>query len=88
MKKVLNVVEVEDEGLIGLLNERITVFCINYFYTGILAGVNKEDILLTDAYIIYETGSWSEAQWKDAQKLPNDIYVRISAIESYGIMKK
>lgn len=87
MKKIMSVVEVEGEGLIGLLGERITLFCMNYFYTGVLAGVNKDDVLLTDASIVYETGPFNDPKWKDAQKLPGDIYVRIAAIEAYGKVK-
>ena len=39
MKKIVNVQEVEGEGLVGLLGETITLFCLNYFYTGKLVGV-------------------------------------------------
>ena len=84
MKKI---VDVEGEGFMALLGERVTLFCMNYFYTGILTGVNKEDLLLTNPSIVYETGSFSEKAWKDAQPLPGPIYVRISAIEAYGIIK-
>ena len=87
MKKVVNVVEVEGEGLTSLLGERVTLFCENYFYTGVLAGVNDGDVLLTDAAIVYETGPFDDKKWKDAQKLPNDIYVRVSHIEAYGKVK-
>lgn len=87
MKKLVNVIEVEPEGLVGLLGERITLFCLNYFYTGTLSGVNEDDVLLTEPSIVYETGSFSDKTWKDAQRLPCDLYVRISAIEAYGKVK-
>ena len=87
MKKIVNVVEVEGEGLVKLLNERVTLFCWNYFYTGILSGVNKDDVLLTEASIVYETGNWDTKNWANASKLPGDIYVRTAAIEAYGLMK-
>lgn len=88
MKKIANVVEVEGEGLVKLLGEVVTLFCVNYFYTGILAGVNDDCVLLTSPKIIYETGSFADAKWKDAQALPHDIYVMKTAIESFGIVKQ
>lgn len=81
------IVDEECEGLVSLLGQRITLFCMNYFYTGRLVGVNKSCVKLTDAYQIFETGSYSDQKWKDAQKLPNDWYVSTSAIESFGVLK-
>lgn len=85
MRKIVD--EVAGEGLEKLLGERVTLFCMNYFYTGTLTGVNNTCVLLKDASIVYETGDFSNKDWKDAQKLLNDWYVQISAIESFGIMK-
>ena len=88
MKKLANVVEVEGEGLVGLLGETVLVMCLNYFYVGKLVGVNATDVMLEDASIIYETGEWSAKAYKDAQRLPTkNWYVRIDKIESYGIGK-
>jgi hypothetical protein len=87
MKKIVNVMEVEGEGLTALMGERVTLFCLNYIYTGLLAGVNDSCVLLKDAAIVYETGPLTTADWKDAQKLPSDWYVNISAIESFGRLK-
>ena len=85
MKRIIQ--EVEGEGLVSFLGERVTLFCLNYFYTGVLAGVNVTDVLLTDAAIIYETGPFTDPAWRDAQKLPHPIYVRTAAIEAYGKVK-
>lgn len=87
MKKVVSVAEVDGEGLEALLNERITLFCLNYIYTGLLVGVNNSCVLLKDASIVYETGPLTSKDWKDAQKLPSEWYVQISAIESFGRLK-
>ena len=84
MKKI---VEVSDEGLEGLLGETVTLFCMNYFYTGELVGVNTSCVRLDNPRIIYETGEWSNKDWSDAQSLPGSLYVQISAIESFGVMK-
>ena len=80
-------IEVSGEGLDKLLGKRITLFCMNYIYTGKLSGVNEKCVLLTDAAIVYETGELKDKSWKDAQPLPNDWYVSISAIESFGVLK-
>jgi len=88
MKKLVNDTEVEGEGLVKLMGECVTLFCMNYFYTGKLVGVNSTCVLLEDAAIVYETGTFTEKTWKDAQKLPGDWYVQIGAIESFGILKK
>jgi hypothetical protein len=82
-----NLVEVSDEGLIGLMGERVTLFCVNYIYTGRLAGVNETCVLLEDPSIVYETGGFSGKNWKDAQSLPNAIYVMLGAVESFGKVK-
>lgn len=87
MKKIVNVTEVSGEGLEALMGEVVTLFCLNYIYTGQLVGVNASCVLLKNASIVYETGSFSDKSWKDAQKLPGDWYVQIGAIESFGVLK-
>lgn len=82
MKKLVKCEEVEGEGLLSLLGERVIVWCLNYNYHGTLAGVNESDILLTGASVVYETGDLT-GKLKDAQKLPSDLYVRIDKIECY-----
>ena len=85
MKRLIE--DIEGEGLEGLLGQRVTLMCVNYFYTGKLIGVNDTCVKLTDASIVYETGEWSSKDWFDAQALPNDLYVQVNAIESFGVMK-
>lgn len=85
MKRLIE--EVEGEGLVRLIGQRVTLFCLNYIYTGKLVGVNTDDVLLHDAAIVYETGAFTASAWKDAQALPNAVYVRTSAIESYTTIR-
>lgn len=88
MKKLpTQVVEVENEGLISLLGKEVTLFCVNYIYTGILEGVNETCVKLHKPAIVYETGSFDEPDFHDAQALPHDIYVTTQSIESFGILK-
>ena len=84
--KVL-VTEKEGEGLEALMGQRITLFCMNYIYTGKLVGVNQTCVKLSDAAVVYETGALNDKSWKDAQALPQDWYVSTAAIESFGILK-
>lgn len=85
MKKLI--VKEPGEGLVKLLGERITLFCLNYIYTGTLAGVNADCVLLTQPAIVYETGAFTDAKWKDAQPLPHELYVMQACIESFGRVK-
>ena len=78
---------VENEGLIALMGKRVTLFCGVYIYTGKLVGVNDTCVKLEDAGIVYETGSFSDNNWKDCQKLPSDWYVTTQSIESFGKLK-
>lgn len=87
MKQLVKVQEIEGEGLLGLMGQRVTLFCMNYFYTGELVGVNDKFVKLHDAAIVYETGPLDSKDWKDAQKLPNDLYVQTGAIESFTVLK-
>lgn len=83
MKKLVSVQEVEGEGLTALLGENVMLFCLNYIYAGKLVGVNTHDVLLENAQIVYETGELTAKKFQDAQALPDSLYVRTSAIESY-----
>ncbi len=85
MRKIVD--EVSGEGLEKLLGERVTLFCLNYIYTGKLVGVNTSCVLLHEAGVVYETGPFTTKEWKDAQALPGPWYVQIGAIESFGILK-
>ena len=88
MKKVVSVTEVEGEGLIKLLGEKITIFCLNYIYTGILEGVNETCVLLKDPAIVYNTGSFSDSEYEDVQSLGVDeFYIHMNCIESFGKLK-
>lgn len=88
MKKPIQVTEVEGEGLLGLLGQRVTLFCANYIYAGTLNGVNDTCVLLENAGIVYETGALDTKTWSDFQKLPGKWYIQLAAIESFGILKQ
>ncbi len=85
MRKIVE--EVSGEGLEKLLGEVVTLFCLNYIYTGKLIGVNASCVLLDGAKIVYETGELNTKTWKDAQSLPGEWYVQTSCIESFGKLK-
>jgi len=76
------------EGLESLLGQNVTLFCMNYIYTGKLVGIDDVQVKLDDAKIVYETGTFTEKEWSDAQSLPNGTwYVRLATVESFGILK-
>ena len=84
MKMSKEVVEVPNEGLISLLNEKILVFCMNYFYYGKLVGVNDTCLKLEKCFQIFETGAFCDKTFKDKQFIAEEWYVQLSAIESFG----
>lgn len=88
MKRLVQVTEVEGEGLVGLLGKRVTLFALNYIYTGTLVGVNDSCVRLDDAAIVYETGAFTDPKWKDAQRLPNAVYVMLACIEAFSVVKE
>ena len=86
--KIVSVTDVKSEGLEALLGEKVLLFCTNYFYAGTLIGVNETCVKLEGAGIVYETGKFSDAAYKDFQLLPANVwYVAIGAIESFGLGK-
>ena len=87
MKKLVKVEEVEGEGLMGLMGQRITVWCLNYIYTGDLVGVNAQYIKLENAAVVYETGPLDNNKWADAQPFKNPCYVMARCIESFMVLK-
>ncbi len=80
-------VETEDNGLDAYLGKRITLFCMNYIYTGNVLAVSDKLILLGDPSIVYETGAFTDPKWADAQALPKQIGVMLSAVEAFGEVK-
>lgn len=88
MKTIQTIVEVEGEGLQALLGKEVLIMCFNYFYAGKLIGVNDTFIKLENAHVVYETGSFALTKFKDAQKIAEEYYIQLSAIESFGFTNK
>lgn len=71
-------------GLVSLIGKKVLLLCGNYFYCGKLTAVNKTCVELTDAGIVYETGEWSAASYKDFQSMGGGAtFVRIQWIEAF-----
>lgn len=77
----------KSEGIEQYLGKRVTIFGVVYIYTGDLVAIDKTWARLENAAIVYETGSFSEKNWKDAQALPHPIFVKLSSIESMMVLK-
>lgn len=88
MKKIVTVTEVEGEGLVSLLGKQVMIFCMNYIYTGTLAGVNTTCILLEKAAVVYATGDFKKNSFEDAQTLTHDLYIQTNSIESFSETNK
>ena len=87
MKKLVTIEEDNNEGFMALIGKRVTIFSLTYIYTGDLVGVNETCVKLDNPSIVYETGPFSTKDWKDAQKLPNCIYIQTGCIEAFGVLK-
>ncbi len=82
-EKAVETVDVEDKGLEELLGKKVLLFCMNYFYAGVLVGVNEKTVLLQNGGIVYETGAFSDSKFKDFQEVGKPLRVYIDKIESY-----
>jgi hypothetical protein len=52
------------------------------------SGVNDKCVELSDSHIVYETGPWSDEEYKDRQKLhEGKWFVSTGLIESFGLSK-
>ena len=88
MKIIQTAVEVSGEGFEALLGKKVTLFCLNYIYTGKLVGVNQTCVKLEDPAIVYSTGDFSQKNYSDVQALgTKELYVQTGCIESFGILK-
>ena len=71
-----------------LVGKQVTIFSLNYIYTGKLLEVKKKSVVLEDAKIVYETGKFSEKGFKDAQSLCAKEYnISLGCIESFGVLE-
>lgn len=82
--KEATVEEAENEGLMALLGTPVILFCANYIYAGKLVGVNKTCVKLENPHLVFETGAFGDKTYKDAQKMGDEHYVQIAAVESFG----
>jgi hypothetical protein len=86
VKKLIT--DVENEGFEKLFGETVTLFCLNYFYNGKLIGVNDTCVLIESPKLIYETGKWTDDNWKNAQNMGiQELYVQKQAIEAFAVTK-
>ena len=84
MKKIIQVTEVENEGLISFLGKRTFIVAQSYFYEGILTGVNDTCVLLEDANFVLESGDFTKDKLAYAEKIKSGkIYISVSHIESF-----
>ena len=81
----------EPGGLVTFLGKRVVILASNYIYAGQLVGVNETCVELRHAGIVYETGAWSAAVWKDYQQMTTGddvLCVSMNAIECWMAVNK
>jgi|SRR5271166_68539 len=70
-----------------LLNKKVLILCVGYFYVGKLTGVNDEFVELENAFVLYYAEDFSPAKWKkeNMDKLPGKKWnVQLGSVESFG----
>jgi len=88
MTKLVQVQEIENEGILKLMGKRVTFFCLNYIYVGELIGISDTCVLISNPAIVYETGAFTEEKYRDEQSLNvPEFFIQKSCIESFGILK-
>lgn len=85
MKKVVQVQEIDGEGLEAFLGKRIFILAMSYFYEGVLTGVNKTCILLEgEPRIVLDSGSFEGNKIDYSEKIKGGkLYIQLNAIESF-----
>ena len=81
-------VDCDDNGMSEYLGKNVVLFCVNYIWSGRLAGVNGDHVLLEDGGIVFETGEFNSTKFKDFQKLGHEIRIPKAMIEAYGPTNK
>jgi len=90
MKRIMNVVETEVDGLEKLLGEYVELYCLNYIYSGKLVGVNDFSVCLAECRIVYETGKLDDhGGYKFAESFnQEERFIQRTHIESFGLAPK
>ena len=68
------------------VGQPLTVWGGNYIYTGTVAEVGEDYVILDPAGVVYETGDFRNKVWKDAHALPVPQVVFFANVESMGAM--
>ena len=63
---------------------KVCVIANSYIYYGTYRGVWGGSVVLGDAYVIYDTGPWSDKEWKTAEYLGKEWAITMSHVESWG----
>lgn len=81
--------EIGGEGLESLIGKQVIIFCAVYIYSGKLVGVNATCVKLENPKVVYETGTFTNKEWKLAEVLgQKHHYIATSMIESFGESSK
>jgi hypothetical protein len=71
-------------GVARYLGKKIILKCMNYFYYGTVREVDAFCAVIDDAYAVFETGSFEDTTFKDAQRIGDHFCVTLQSIEAFG----
>ena len=87
MKKEVTVTQKEYPALTPFVGKNVTVGC-NFIYYGVLKSVDEDTLTLSNPKMVYDTGSWSDKDYKLEEEMPSDeVVIFISKIEFFGELK-
>ena len=79
--------KIDNYGYSSLIGENITVFCCRYIYHGKLIEEGKSFIKIQSPSIVYETGCFTENNFKDIQSMNTKTFsINKDSVESFGIL--
>jgi len=71
----------EIEDMADLVGQRLSFWCARYIYHGTVKKVTSDFVILEDAQVVFDTGSYDSKEPATAEKLPNNAYIMRGAIE-------
>ena len=68
----------------GIVGEPVAVLCSRYWWRGIVRQVGENGVILSDVFLIYETGKMDGNQPKSEEACGTDTMIALDAIELVG----
>ena len=79
----------DKEDLQKFIGVELMFFLVDFVYTGTVSSVLSNSVVLTNAVIVYDTGSFADAGWARSEPLPvASFMIKYSEIKQYGVLQQ